>query len=108
MSGIRASVCRSCPAGREGLAPALRAAAEAAGVAVAVDEVDCMSGCTRPSTVAFRAPGKTAYLFGDITEDDVPDLLAFVRLYRTSVDGNFADARPLGGLRTKAIARIPG
>jgi predicted metal-binding protein len=108
MSTVRAIVCRSCPAGRDGFTLRLRTACETAGLAVAIEEVDCMSGCTRPSTVAFRAPGKTAYLFGDITDGDVPDLLAFVRLYRASADGNFADARPLGGLRTKAIARIPG
>ena len=66
-----------------------------------------MSGCTRASTIAFRAAGKTAYLFGDMTEDDLPDLITFVQLYAASPDGNFVDARVLGGLRTKAIARIP-
>jgi len=38
----------------------------------------------------------------------MPDLLTFARLYAASPDGNFADARPLGALRTKALARIPG
>lgn len=105
MTGIVATVCRNCPAGRAGFAVRLRAAA---GAACTVAETDCMSGCTRPSTVAFRAPGKTAYLFGDITAADLPDLLTFLRLYAAAPDGNFADARPLGGLREKAIARIPG
>lgn len=67
-----------------------------------------MSGCTRKSTIAFRAPDKTAYLFGDLTADDLPDLVTFARLYAASPDGNLADARPLGALRMKAIARIPG
>lgn len=67
-----------------------------------------MSGCTRKSTIAFRADGKTAYLFGDLTADDLPDLVTFARLYAASPDGNLADARPLGALRMKAIARIPG
>jgi predicted metal-binding protein len=67
-----------------------------------------MSGCTRPSTVAFRAEGKTAYLFGEIAEADIPNLVTFLRLYSASPDGNLADARPLGSLREKAIARIPG
>ena len=70
--------------------------------------VDCMSGCTRPQTVAFRAPGKTAYLFGDITAEDSAELANFAQLYEQSPDGTFADARVLGDLRTKAIARIPG
>ena len=73
-----------------------------------VSQTECMSGCTRPSTVAFRAPGKTAYLFGDLSAADMADLTAFARLYAQSPDGTFADARVLGGLRLKAIARIPG
>lgn len=75
---------------------------------VQVLEIDCMSGCTRDQTVAFRAAGKTAYLFGNITAADLPDLQNFAQAYAASPDGSFADARILGGLRTKAIARIPG
>lgn len=70
--------------------------------------VDCMSGCSRAQTVAFRSPGKVAYLFGDVTAADMNDLRNFARLYQSSTDGTFADARVLGNLRTKAIARIPG
>lgn len=73
-----------------------------------VGEVDCMSGCTRPSAVAVRAPDKTAYLFGDASEADVPNLIVFLKLYEASGDGNLADARPIGTLREKALARIPG
>ena len=36
------------------------------------------------------------------------DLLTFARLYFASADGVLDDARPLGALRTKALARIPG
>lgn len=72
-----------------------------------VTGIDCMSGCTRAQTVAFREPGKVAYLFGDVTADDLPELRAFAGLYAASMDGTFEDARVLGDLRTKAIARIP-
>mgnify|MGYP001944791751 CR=1 FL=1 len=72
-----------------------------------VEPVECMSGCTRPQTVAFREPGKVAYLFGDITAADLGELETFSRLYAASPDGTFPDARVLGNLRTKAIARIP-
>ena len=108
MSVTRAIVCRSCPAGRDGFARALGAALVEAGLGATVEEIDCMSGCARPSTVAFRAEGKTAYLFGDVGMTDLPALVTFVRLYLASADGSFADARPLGALREKAIARIPG
>ncbi len=75
---------------------------------VTVTPVDCMSGCRHAQTVAFRSPGKVAYLFGDITAADLPLLRSFARLYDASDDGSFADARVLGDLRNKALARIPG
>ena len=103
----RAIICRSCPAGRDGLAEALATAFDGAGLGFDIAETDCMSGCSRPSTLAFRAPGKTAYLFGDISADDLPDLITFARLYLETPDGNLEDARLLGDLRLKAIARIP-
>ena len=73
---------------------------------VNVMPVDCMSGCIHVQT--FRSPGKVAYLFGNITAADLPMLCIFARHYDASDDGTFADARVLGDLRTKAIARIPG
>ncbi len=112
MSGIIITVCRSCPAGQSGLADRMREAIVASASSVAIGsevrETDCMSGCTRCSTIAFRATGKTAYLFGDVSDSDIPNLLVFLDLYAASPDGNLADARPLGPLREKAIARIPG
>ena len=103
----RITICRSCPAGIAGLAAILKAQLTQAGIRAEINETDCMSGCARASTIAFRASGKTAYLFGDITEADLPDILIFLRLYAESADGVFADARPFGGLRMKALARIP-
>jgi predicted metal-binding protein len=98
------TLCSSCALGQAGFAETLQAALPDAQITT----TDCMSGCTRPSTIAFCAPGKTAYLFGEITADDLPDLVTFARFYADSPDGNFADARILGPLRMKAIARIPG
>lgn len=102
------TLCASCSLGQAGFAAPLQSALAAEGLASRVTTTDCMSGCTRPSTCAFRAPGKTAYLFGDLTAADLPDLLTFARHYAASPDGNLADPRVLGGLRMKAIARIPG
>ena len=97
-------VCTSCTPD----SPALLARFRDALPDVRVEGIDCMSGCTRAQTVAFRAEGKTAYLFGDITDADLPDLRGFVARYANSPDGLFADARVLGDLRLKALARIPG
>ena len=102
------TLCASCSLGQGGFADRLRSALLAGGVAANLTMTDCMSGCTRASTCAFRATGKTAYLFGDLTEGDLTDLVTFARHYRASADGKFADARVLGALRHKAISRIPG
>lgn len=102
------TLCASCPLGTQPFADRLRSELSGQGIAAQVRLTDCMSGCTRPSAVAFRVPGKTAYLFGDLAEADLHDLVAFARLYAASADGTFADTRPLGSLRMKALARIPG
>lgn len=107
-NAVHVTVCASCPAGEAGFAEEITAALRSAGLSARVAEVECMSGCTRPSTIAFRATGKTAYLFGDVGSPDIADILTFVSMYAASPDGNFSDARPLGGLRLKALARIPG
>lgn len=104
---MKVTLCRSCALGQTDFAARLRDALAAAGIGAELAGVDCMSGCTRPSTIAFRAAGKTAYLFGDVTADDLPDLVTFARLYDAAPDGVLADARPLGALRGKAMARIP-
>ena len=99
------TLCQGCPASLTQLVAALTKALE--NLPYTVQTVDCMSGCTRPATASFRATGKTAYLFGDLSPDDLPDLITFASAYLASPDGTFPDARPLGLLRTKAIARIP-
>ena len=105
---MKVILCQGCVLGRAGFGPALMAALAEAGVTAALEGAECMSGCARPSTLAFRAPGKVAYLFGDLTESDLGELVVFARAYQGSADGRFADARFLGGLRGKALARIPG
>lgn len=101
---VRVHVCESCEGGAALMAALRPKVAETA----ELWPVACMSGCRRAATVAFRAPGKTAYLFGNLTAEDVPDLARFARLYAGTERGDFTDARVLGGLRHKALARIPG
>lgn len=105
---MKVTLCASCALGRAGFAATLQQELAIAGIRAEVATTDCMSGCTRPSTCAFRAPGKTTYLFGDLTDSDLPQLLIFARHYAALPDGNLPDARVLGALRMKAIARIPG
>ena len=104
---MKITICASCALGAGGFGATLADQLAAVGIKAEVGGIDCMSGCARASTIAFRAQGKTAYLFGDLAVDDLADLITFARLYAASPDGNFADARVLGALRSKAIARIP-
>lgn len=97
-----ATLCALCPLGQGDFAERLVLPG------FEVRKVDCMSGCTKASTLAFRAPGKVAYLFGKLTEVDLPLIVTFAAAYRASPDGVFDDARAFGDLRHKAIARIPG
>lgn len=98
-------VCTSCHPGK--------AVAFIARLAQALPEFQvggttCMSGCIRPGTIAFRGTGKASYLFGDIDPDGpIADIVTFGRLYADIPDGWIEDARSLGNLRTRAIARIP-
>lgn len=97
-------VCTSCTEGAADFLQQVQAALPGA----AVSGIDCMSGCAKAQTMAFRAAGKVAYLFGELDAGDLPDLQRFAALYQASNDGRFDDARVLGGLRMKALARIPG
>ncbi|MFW8634479.1 DUF1636 family protein [Cribrihabitans pelagius] len=107
MSTPAITLCRTCRDADPQLPDQLAAALQDAGLRAELAQADCMSGCRRPQTLAVRQSGKTAYLFGEITAADLPDLMTFLQMYGASPDGNFADARPLGALRFKALARIP-
>ena len=100
---MKVFVCTTCTP----QADALLHAAKEALPDINVAGIDCMSGCARPQAVSVRDQGKVAYLFGDMSQADLPDLRRFLELYAASPDGRFADARVLGGLRLKALARIP-
>lgn len=99
------SICGECEGDGADLA---RAAGAAMPAGTEVRVTPCMNVCDRPVTVAARAEGKVAYLFGGVTPGDAGALAAFARLYEEAPDGVIADARPLGRLRFCLIGRIPG
>ena len=58
--------------------------------------------------MAYSAPGKASYLFGDIDPDrDAADLIDFAHLYRSLPDGWCRESERPSGLAGKTIARIP-
>lgn len=101
------SLCQTCEQATADLPDALGRALTEHGLVADIRRVDCMSGCDRGPTLAVRQTGKMAYLFGEIAHGDIPDLIRFLQLYAGRPDGVLSDARPIGDLRFKAIARIP-
>ena len=70
--------------------------------------VECLSNCTRSCSAAITAPGKWAYVVGDLDPDQhVGDVIAFARLHRESTDGlTVWRDRPVH-IRKNTIARVP-
>ena len=64
--GLKITLCATCALGRGTFPERLRHALAREKLPATVSLTDCMSGCTRPSTLAVRDAGKTAYLFGDL------------------------------------------
>jgi len=105
----RIVVCSTCErADGKAFAAALRAALAARGIDFTVQDHACLSSCARPLSVAFAAPGKATYLFGDIDPGtDLDDALAFAALYAACPDGWIEDARGAGRLRHCLVGRVP-
>lgn len=105
----RIVVCSTCEGvGGKAFAARLRDGIAARGMAFAVQDHDCLSNCARPLSVAFSAPGKATYLFGDIDPGrDLADTLAFAAMYADCPDGWIEDARGAGRLRFCLIGRVP-
>lgn len=62
----------------------------------AVEQTRCMGGCSHACVVAFQAPGKIGWLFGDLNPRfSVPSILEFAAKYLAAPDGRVPyDERP--------------
>ncbi len=80
---------------------------------VALQAVTCMSSCNRPCSVAFAAPGKHTYLFGDIAPEgqDLDEMsqaiLDCAALYYQKPDGLMGWSERPERLKSGIVARIP-
>lgn len=108
-------VCTTCRAGQtpaEGesvpgalLAQALSQANEDG--AVDVRPTECLSACTHGCSIALTRPGSWTYVYGRLSDADVPDILAGASAYAASPDGIVPwRERPII-FRKQSIARIP-
>jgi len=70
---------------------------------------DCLGVCSRPCGVAMRAPGKFAYVFGDIEPGASENaLIECASLYRKSPNGFLPkEQRAVHGLRAAVLAHVP-
>lgn len=108
-------VCTTCRAGQpleDGKPCAgarLHAALSDAGApdGVKIVPVECLSACSRGATIALSARGRWTYVYGQLTETDVPDILSGAAAYGETEDGIVPwRERPLI-FRKQSIARIP-
>lgn len=108
-------VCMTCkagqpvPEGEERPGARLHAALLAAGApeGVEIRPVDCLSACDHGCNLALTKPGAWSYVYGRLTEGDVPEILRGAALYAASTDGivPWRD-RPVI-FRKQSLARIP-
>jgi len=76
--------------------------------ALNVVAVECLSVCKRPCTIAFAAPGKWTYVYGDLPADVSADAIAAgAALYAQTADGLIPWKQRPDALKKGVVARIP-
>jgi predicted metal-binding protein len=70
-------------------------------------EAECLSNCNRGCSVALTGPGRWSYVYGDLGEASVDDLLAGASRYAATKDGLVPWRERPVIFRKGVIARIP-
>lgn len=108
-------VCTTCKVGEvnedEGQRPGARLhrALTAAGApdGVQIVGVECLSACKTGAAVALSQSGKWTYVYGHMTEEDAPDILAGAAAYAATDDGLVPWRERPVIFRKQSVARIP-
>jgi len=116
MAEITIYVCTTCrlpddtsepPAGAKLLA-ALENSLKDTNDSIRLEGVECLSVCKRPCTVAFSAPGKWTYVYGDFSSETAPEtILAGAALYSAAEDGLIPWKMRPDALKKGVVARLP-
>ena len=113
LSAVTVIVCATCrdESGsdahpRAGAMLAANAQAAAAGE-VRVATVECLGNCKRRLSAALLRDGCWSYVFGDLSTDSGPDLIAGAKLFATSTDGLIPWRGRPDSLKRGLVARIP-
>lgn len=70
-------------------------------------ETECLSNCNRGCSVALTGPGRWSYIYGDLSQASVDDVLTGASNYAASEDGLVPWRERPTIFRKGAIARIP-
>ena len=70
-------------------------------------EVECLSNCSRGCSAALTGPGRWSYIYGDLSEASVDDLLTGAARYAATLDGLVPWRERPVIFRKGVIARIP-
>jgi predicted metal-binding protein len=74
---------------------------------VEVVPVECLSACNSGCSIALSAPSRWSYVYGRLTEADVPAILAGAAAYASAPDGIVPWRERPEIFRKQSIARIP-
>jgi predicted metal-binding protein len=74
---------------------------------VRIVEAECLSNCNRGCSVALTGPGRWSYIYGDLNQACVDDLLAGALRYAATDDGLVPWRERPTIFRKGVIARIP-
>ena len=97
-------LCTTCPQGNA-IGTALCAAEP--DLATSILTFPCLGGCTRRARASITAPGKWGWMFGGLTPEAVPDLVAFIHLWRADAEGLVPKHKRPAMLRTAVLGRMP-
>lgn len=113
-SDVTIIVCSSCrdesgsdarPRAGEHLAQSTIRAAASEGICVR--QAECLGNCKRRLSAALLRDGCWSYVFGDLTPDSGPDLIAGAKLFSTATDGILPWRGRPDSLKRGLVARIP-
>ncbi len=73
-----------------------------------IQEVECLSACSRSCAIALSAPEKTTLMFGDLPPlESAADILRLAEQYHSSSDGIVPRQERPEVLKKGILARIP-
>ncbi len=74
---------------------------------ITVRQVECLGNCKRRLSAAMLRNGCWSYVFGDLTQENAPDLIAGATLFATSIDGLMPWRGRPDCLKRGLVARLP-